>query len=162
MAANSRQYRERLLPPLGAWLVSAALVTMLAVAYGAALGPVVGWVLGLGLGLAVAGALVVTAPLLCVDPTGIRAGQAFLPGAAMGELRLLTPDEAQLARGAQADHRVFTALRAGTRRGAVWVEVADGDDPHSAWLIGSRHPEELARAVTDTIGGSSTAGRAHE
>jgi hypothetical protein len=43
-------------------------------------------------------------------------------------------------------------LRPGVGPGAVVVEVTDPQDPHRTWLLASRHPDELARAIETARG----------
>ena len=72
-------YRERLLPRWWAWLLAGALVAMLAVAYGAALGPTVGVVVAIAAGLVAAWLLWISAPVVTVGATTLSAGGAVLP-----------------------------------------------------------------------------------
>lgn len=141
------EFRERLWPRWWVWLVLAALVAMLAVAYGAALGAATGWaVAGIGGGVAL-GLVVATAPVVAVDGTGLSAGGATLPRSAIGECHPLDSAEVRALRGPGADARVFTVLRPWSASGAVLVTVEDPADPHPAWLVTSRRPARLCAAL---------------
>ncbi len=48
--------------------------------------------------------------------------------------------------GPEADARAYLLLRPYLKR-AVRVEITDPADPAPYWLVSSRRPEELARAV---------------
>lgn len=144
-------YRERLLPGWWVWLVALGLVTMVSVAYGAALGAAVGWVTA-AVGAVVAGILLWTsAPIVAVTPEGVRAGGALLPPDAVGEVRAVGPQDIATLRGPGADARIFVVLRPSTAPGGLLIHVADDDDPHPAWLVSSRHPDRMASAITATM-----------
>jgi hypothetical protein len=48
--------------------------------------------------------------------------------------------------GTRSDARAFLCVRP-YLRGGVEVALADPADPHPYWLIGSRHPAQMAAAV---------------
>lgn len=140
-------YAERLLPGWGACLVGIALVAMISIAYGAAFSANLGW--SLFAALAVLGAFLAygMAPSLIVDHEGIRAGGAFLPRACIGEVQVLDREQLRIARGPGGDARNFVVLRSWAAPGGVQVRVEDPQDPHPAWLLSSRRPGALARAI---------------
>lgn len=141
------EFRERLWPRWWVWVLLAALVAMLAVAYGAALGATAGWsVAALG-GAVTIGMVAVTAPRVTVDDTGLHAGGAALPHHAIGGCRAVDVREVRELRGPGADARLFTVLRPWSASGAVVVDVVDPDDPHPAWLVSSRRPGRLCSAL---------------
>ena len=141
--SSKASYRERLLPR---WPVQAAIVGavgMLAIAYGAALGALLGWTVLIA-GLLVGGIVVLmTSPVIAVSSAGLRAGRALLPVSAIGEVSLLDHPafEAERVPGAP----VYEIVRG--RRGGVRVVVDDPTDPHRAWLLSTAHPAELAQAL---------------
>ncbi|GAB6985048.1 DUF3093 domain-containing protein [Nocardioides pyridinolyticus] len=112
------------MPPLGAWivtLVALALMTFLFTSYG--------------------GARVVVA-----DGT-LRAGRAHIAAEHLGEAVALDAGQTRRTAGVDADARAYLLIRPYLKR-AVKVEITDPADPAPYWLIGTRHPEELARALT--------------
>lgn len=145
-------YRERLWPGPWVWLLALSLVLMLGIAYGVALGPVAGFGIA-AIGLAV-GAIVITqmAARVVVGPDGLRAGPALLPWEFVGRSVVLDAEQAREARGPQGDRTAFLLLRPGVGPGAVVVEVTDPEDPHRTWLLASRDPEALARAIREARG----------
>ncbi len=148
---SASPYRERLLPGWWVWLVGLGLVTMVAVAYGAALGATVGWLVALG-GVVVGGALIwSSAPVVGVTTEGVRAAGALLPHEAVGGFRVVGPDEIAALCGSHADARIFAVLRPSSAPGGLLIDVDDDDDPHPAWLLTSRHPERLAAVLTATM-----------
>ena len=76
----------------------------------------------------------------------LQAGPAKLPIAAIGELRVLRGSEALAARGPQLNPAAFKLFRAGVPI-YLYVEVEDKNDPTPYWLIASRQPELLEKAL---------------
>lgn len=151
MTRTEPHYRERLWPRPVMWLMPLGMVLMLALAYGAALGATVGWMVALGGGV-VAGALVwATTPTVEVDDGALRVERACVPRTVLGTPEPLTRADIRRLRGPGADATVFAALRPGSAPGGVLVPVDDPADPHSAWLISSRHPDRLIAALTESM-----------
>lgn len=144
-------YRERLLPAWWVWLILGGLVTMLAVAYGAALGSTVGWTVAAALTAIGSSFLVLTSPRLVVDHGEFRVGHARLPDWAIADVRVCDREAVRELRGSTGDARLFTVLRSWSAPGAIVVDIADPADPHPAWLVSSRHPEALRQALSATM-----------
>jgi hypothetical protein len=77
----------------------------------------------------------------------LYAGRAHIPLSLLTEPRALDGDEVRMALGVDADARAFLVVRPYIRRG-VLVRVADPADPTPYWLVSSRHPDDLARALS--------------
>lgn len=140
-------YVERLRPSLALWALVPTAAAFLAVAYGVALGLTAGivtFVILCALGAWVVGR---TAVLVQVDDRVLRAGRARLPLRYIGRVRPLNAEAAAVARGPGADGNAYLVLRVGYADTAVAVEVADPRDPHSYWLVSTRHPHRLASAI---------------
>jgi hypothetical protein len=140
-------YSERLRPSPWSPLLALAAALMLGLAYGAALGAVGGaitFVLVAAVGLWLVAGRIVT---VRVDDAGLHVGKATLPPQFIGRVAALDTDAAALARGAGGDARAYLVLRTGYSSQAVAVEVDDPRDPHSYWLISTRHPQPLASAI---------------
>lgn len=133
-------------------MIAAALVAMLAVAYGAALGALAGWALGLVLGVLSAVVLIWTSPIVEVDASAIRCGPAMLPRAAIAGVEVVDGPQLRILRGPGGDGRIYSAVRTWSAPRAVLVTLDDPQDPHPAWLISSRNPDALAAALTATMG----------
>lgn len=152
MDTDGTTYRERLWPTWWACLLALGLPAMLAVAYGAALGASVGWLVGaLGLVFVVL-VLYVTAPHVEVSPAGLAVDRALLPVRAVASAEVVDAEQIARLRGPGADARVFVALRPWSCREGVLVTLDDADDPHPAWLFSSRHPGRVVAALTATMG----------
>jgi hypothetical protein len=133
------------------WIVAFAFVGCLAVAYGAAIGAMAGYVV-----LAATGALTlwlmwITSPTIQVDDKGLRVAGAQLPRGVIGAVEVVDRGRIRDLRGPGADARVFTALRPWSARDGLLVEIIDPEDPHPAWLVSSRHPARAAAALTATM-----------
>jgi hypothetical protein len=146
------EYRERLLPRWWAWLIAIGLVLMLAVAYGAALGPWAGLLVGgLGLGLVVL-VLWVTSPRVIVTAAELQVAGAVLPLSSIGAVEPVGHEDITALRGPGADARLFVSLRPWSSSEGVLVRLVDPVDPHPAWLFSSRHPARVVDALTATMG----------
>ncbi len=151
-ADEAGPYSERLWPGPVTWIIALGTVGALGIAYGVSLGARAGWLVTLvGTGIAVA-LMTRAAVRIEVDDQGLRAGRAHLGWDAMGRVIAVDADQARRARGPQGDPSAFMLLRPGAGPGAVVVEITDAQDPHRTWLLASRHPDRLARAIGLTRG----------
>lgn len=150
MSTTAPTHDERLWPgPLGwSFVLGFAVVVLIALV------PVDPWIgVGVGATTAVVGVAVAvrTSPRVVVADGVLRAGRAWIPVDLLGQVRVLDRDGVRAALGPGSDARTYACLRAWVR-GAVLVEVTDPEDPTPAWLVSSRRPHELARAVRDEQG----------
>jgi hypothetical protein len=145
-------YRERLLPQWWVWVFVVALVTMLAVAYGAALGT------GPGFAVAIPGVLVgawllwISSPVVAVDDQGLSAAGARLPQQSIGDVEIVDKATIRALRGPGADARMYVVLRPWSASSAVLVNLDDADDPHPAWLVSTRNPARLCESIRSVHG----------
>jgi hypothetical protein len=141
------RFSERLSVPATWWVLAVLGVAALWLAYDVALGPSVALpaaalaLLGVAVWLARLSSLQVAA-----DERGLVVGAAHLPASAIGRVEVLRGASARDARGRDADPHAYFVVR-GFVRDAVRVWVDDPDDPVPFWLVSSRHPEHLARAL---------------
>lgn len=147
-------YRERLLPGVMWWIVVGAIVAMIAIAYGAALGVTVGWIVGAGLGLISAVSFLRSSPLIEVFDDRIRCGRASLPRCVVRDPHIVEPNQMSVIRRGQyasVGDVVYHVVPAWLDKTGVLVTVADDQDPHSAWLIASRRPAALHAALSTRV-----------
>jgi hypothetical protein len=143
-------YDERLGVPLRWWALAALFLATLLVAF---LVSTPTWV-ALG-GTALLVALVVAVFVgygrarVSVSDGVLRAGRARIPVTQLGAVRALDVDGTRRQAGRDADARAYLLIRPYLRR-AVRVDIADPADPTPYWLVGTRHPERLAAALTRT------------
>jgi Protein of unknown function (DUF3093) len=144
---DNPRYVERVWPAGWLWIVALGMAGSWGVAVGAAVTHAAGWAsFALAMALAVVG-LIRGATVLRVDDRVFRAGRARLPLRFVGRVAPLDEAQSRSARGPKADISGYFALRTLATRTSVMVEVTDEDDPHSTWLVSTRRPVELARAI---------------
>jgi hypothetical protein len=142
-----RNYREQLYAPISWWLLCLLCVAI----FGTTL-----WA-GFSLFVAIASYLVpgglVLAWLLIwggatveVSHGELRAGPATLPLSQAGDVAELDEAQARALRGPRADPAAYLLIRPYLKL-AVYVEVTGADPARPYWLIGTRHPAELAAAI---------------
>lgn len=141
------EFKERLWPAPWVWGAGPAMVGVLAVAYGAAYGAPLGWLIFIPLSVLAVLGVVVVSPTIQVSPDSLHVGRAVIPLRSLGQCRALDSGELTLETR-RGDPTVFLALRTWATKTAVLVEVVDKADPHSAWLISTRHPHLLTDAIT--------------
>ena len=140
-------YDERLGVPLRWWAQGVMLVATLWLALVVALpGPAAWLCSGLALALLVALLLSFGSARVSVEAGWFRAGRARIEAAHLGAVTALDAEETRRVAGPGADARAYLLLRPYLKR-AVKVEITDPADPAPYWLVSSRHPDELARAV---------------
>jgi len=143
-------YAERLWAPWSLLAVSTALTASLGVAFGYPLGVPVGLAtFAISEGLVVWVLLRASGRLSVADGV-LTAGRARLPLTAVGAATPLDRTEAALLRGRGADARAYLFLRPWAPL-AVRVDVDDPLDPTPYWYISTRHPDELAAAISPPI-----------
>ncbi len=142
---RSSAYRERLTPGWWVFVLIAAFIAMVAIAYGAVLGARTGWLLFLA-GTVVAFAVTIaTSPVLTVSEDAVRVGRARLPRASISSVEVRDRDGAR--RALLEDARLFTVLRTSRSPRAVLLRLQDPADPHPGWLISTRRPEAVRTAL---------------
>jgi hypothetical protein len=160
-------YRERLRAPALWWVLgfitTASMATLFWGGFSLAIGIISYVVLigGPGLALLVWGerAIVVRDGMLAV-------GRVVLPLSRVGQVQALDEAQTRELAGPQADPTAVLMVRSFLRR-AVYVEVIGegpvpgrsawaGAGPPPYWLVGTRHPEELAAAISGAVATART------
>ena len=93
----------------------------------------------------------VTSPVVTVADGQLQAGRARIPVTLLSEPRTLDRAEVSTMMGPSFDPRAYACLRTSTGS-AVVMDVLDPQDPTPWWLVSTRHPEALARAVSEAQG----------
>ena len=140
-------YTERLGVPLRWWVQGTMLVAMLWLAVAVAAPVLVAWL---------ATAVALTLLVFCLWAYGnarivvgdgrLRAGRAHIDARYLGTAAPLDAEQTRRTAGVDADARAYLLLRPYLKR-AVKVEITDPADPAPYWLLCTRNPEELARAL---------------
>jgi len=139
-------YRERLWP--AAWVfLATALVIPASLLVFLPISTTAGIICAIVLYGAVVVTLLVTTPVVEVHHAVLVAGRARLPRTVIASVIAFTGAEATAQRGTQLDARAWLLLR-GWIPGLVKVRLDDPSDPTPYWLVSTRHPAELAKALT--------------
>ncbi len=141
-------YRERLHVPLAWWLLAAPIVLILGATLYAGLPEP--WPIVIMAGLA-AGCttLLITMGLATVEVGGgtLRAGGAVLPLTAISEVVALDEKQSTRLRGPRANPAAYVYSRPYLKE-SVYLAVDPAAGPAAPyWLIGTRHPAELAAII---------------
>lgn len=138
-------YRERLWP--SAWVfISTALVVPASLLVFLPINAVAGVVVAIVLYAGTVVILIVASPTIVVTKTEVVAGRARLPIGFSGDAEVFRAAEATLERGQRLDARAWLVIR-GWVSPVVKLPVTDPADPAPYWLISSRRPEQMAKAV---------------
>ena len=141
-----RDYRERLHVPLAWWLLAVPTVLI----FGATLyaGLAEPWPIIIMTGLAAGcAALLITMGLGTVEirDGALWAGNAALPLTAVSEVVRLDEKQTTRLRGPRADPAAHLYSRPFLKESVYLTVVPSGTAPY--WLIGTRHPAELAAVI---------------
>jgi hypothetical protein len=142
-----RDYRERLYVPLAWWLLAVPTVLILGVTVYAGLpwpwpAVIVG---GLAAGCAVL-LIALGRGSVEVSDGALRAGGAVLPLTTVGEVIALDERQSTRLRGPRGDPAAYLYSRPYLKESVyLAVDRAAAGSPY--WLIGTRHPAELAAAI---------------
>ncbi|MCC6376045.1 MAG: DUF3093 domain-containing protein [Microbacteriaceae bacterium] len=139
-------YRERLWASLGIF-VAVALVIPASLLVFLPINVEAGLIIGVVLFLVIAGLLLGSTAVIEVSESELKAGKALLPREFVGNVTSFREPEATVQRGTRLDARAWLLIR-GWIHPVVKIEITDPSDPTPYWLISTRRPEELARALT--------------
>lgn len=138
-------FRERVWP--GPWLfLATALVIPASLLVFLPINLVVGIVVAIVLYAGCVALLLLGAPLVEVTESELIAGRARLPRSSVGSAEAFRGDDARHQRGPGLDARAWLAIR-GWVDPVVKVTLDDDVDPVPYWLISTRRPDELVRAL---------------
>ncbi|WP_224769439.1 DUF3093 domain-containing protein [Nocardioides ochotonae] len=140
-------YSERLGVPLRWWAQGFMLTASVWLAVVVALPGELAWLITAVFGLLVAaGFLAYGSARITVANGELRAGRARISAEHLGAATALDPEQTRHTAGRDADARAFLLLRPYLKR-SVRVEITDPRDPAPYWLLNTRRPDELARAL---------------
>lgn len=140
-------YRERLGVPLRWWVQGIMLVASLWLAFVVSLPGLVAWgSTALAMALLVLAFTWYGAARIEVGGQELQAGRAHIAASHLGAVTSLDAEATRRLAGVEADARAYLLLRPYLKR-AVKVEITDPADPAPYWLVSTRHPAELTRAL---------------
>jgi hypothetical protein len=140
-------YRERLRVPLAWWLLVMPTALILGATLYAGLAEPWPVIIMIGL-LAGCAAFLIAMGLATVEVRDgtVRAGNAVLPLTAVGEVVTLDQNQTTRLRGPRADPAAHLYSRPYLKE-SVYLAVALAGSTAPYWLIGTRHPANLAAAI---------------
>lgn len=142
-------YAERLGVPLRWWVQGTMFVATLWLAVVVAVPGLAAWITtAIAMALLAAGFWSYGSARVTIVGDTFRAGRAHIAAEHLGAARALDPEETRRTAGMHADARAYLLLRPYLKR-AVRVEITDPADPTPYWLVSTRRPDELARALGD-------------
>jgi hypothetical protein len=145
------RFEEKLRVPLRWWVQATMFVASVWLAFVVAMPAVVAWGATAFLVLLVAGLFLgYGSARLRVDVGVFQAGQARIPVRLLSDPTPLDAEATHRLAGREANGRAYHLLRPYLKR-AVRVGVDDPDDPVPYWLVSTRHPEELAVALSEAV-----------
>jgi hypothetical protein len=139
-------YRERLRVPLAWWLLAVPTVLILGATLYAGLGEPWPFIIMAGLTAGCA-ALLIALGLATVEVRDgtLRAGKAALPLTTVTEVATLDENQTMRLRGPRADPAAYLYSRPYLKESVYLAVAPSGAAPY--WLIGTRHPAELAAVI---------------
>jgi len=142
-----RNYRERLRVPASYWVLGLLCAAILGSTLWAGFSTGVAIaVYAVTVGGCAAALLIWGGSSVEVADGTLRAGKAVLPLHAAGEVTPLDEAQARAMRGPHADPAAFMLIRPYLKL-AVYIEVSGRPVAPPYWLVGTRHPAELAAAI---------------
>lgn len=149
-------YDERLHVPLRWWVQAIMFLASVWLAFIVALPAAIAWTAIAVLTAATAALFVgYGAARVRVEAGVLQAGRAQIPVALLADPIPLDSEATRLLAGRDANARAYLLLRPYLKR-SVRVEVTDPADPAPYWLISTRRPDELARAIWAARQGAGT------
>ncbi|WP_229660490.1 DUF3093 domain-containing protein [Marmoricola endophyticus] len=145
--ASRGSYSERLTAPLRWYVQGTMLLATLWLAMIVAIPSVVAWAVTAALAaLGYAMLFRLGSARIAVTGGELLAGRARIPVSLLGGAEALDAEGTRRVLGVDADVRAFLLTRPYLKR-SVRVTLTDPDDPTPYWLLSTRRPERLARAV---------------
>ncbi len=139
-------FRERLWPAWWVFLATALVIPASLLVF-LPISPVAGAAVAIVLYGGIVGVLLVTTPTIEVSTSELRAGRARLPRDVIARIDSASGADAVAERGVRLDARAWLLVR-GWVHDVVRVELDDADDPTPYWLLSTRRPAELVKALS--------------
>lgn len=151
-ADGAREYSERLTAPLRWFVQGTMLLATMWIALIVAVPLAVAWlVTALLAAIGYALLLRLGSARVRVADGELQAGRARIPVSLLGAAEPLDAEHTRRVMGVDADVRAFLVVRPYLKQ-SVRVGLTDPDDPTPYWLISTRHPQRLAKALDSARG----------
>lgn len=144
---SSGTFQERLWPSIGFFLATLLVIpafTVLFMPYSLTAGIIAGIIVY----IVVALIFILGSKKIEVADGKLRAGRAEIDVQFLGDVEVLDDQELRLAIGRRLDARAYLSISGWVKRG-VRVMLKDPNDPTPYWVVSSRKPTLLARAINE-------------
>jgi hypothetical protein len=142
-------FKERVRPNVGTFAAVAVLIPAIALVsepFDFRIGLVIGPILVLGIWAA----LFLLSPVIVVGKQILSVGQASIPCELLGDVIEIPKEKIFHERGPALDPASYKVFQ-GTVKTAVKIMIKDPQDPTPYWIISTRKPTELAKALKATL-----------
>lgn len=143
--ASSKEFKERLVPGPSFYIMWILLIPAVLLA-ASPLSETFALPIAIGAYVLVVVSFIVMAPVIRVNGNVLSAGAAHIDVASLGDVETLNREALRYAIGQGTDVRNFLVIR-GYIHSGVRVAVTDANDPTPHWIITTRKPEQLKRAI---------------
>jgi hypothetical protein len=142
---TKKRYQERVLPNLGTFLA----VSLLLPSFALMLEPfslLLGAIVGSALVLLAWVILVLFAPVITVQDGVLTAGKASIPTKLLGPSKIIGKEDLFTERGPKLSPLAYKMFQ-GSVKTALRIPVKDPLDTTPYWLLSTRHPDKLKKAL---------------
>lgn len=143
---SSATYREKLWPNVWIWIIAAG-ISGAGILVFAPISMFAGITAAVVLFAIMAVLLILSTPTLLVTPETFTVGRATIERKFVGAVEHFSGGEATAERGTRLNGLAYLCIR-GWIDPVVRVEITDPADKTPYWLTSTRHPEELAAALS--------------
>jgi len=143
---SSATYREKLWPNVWIWIIAAG-ISAAGILVFAPISTFAGITAAVVLFAIMAVLLILSTPTLLVTPETFTVGRATIERKFVGAVEHFSGGEATAERGTRLNGLAYLCIR-GWIDPVVKVEITDPADKTPYWLTSTRHPEELAAALS--------------
>ena len=139
-------YREKLWPNAWIWIIAAG-VSAAGILVFAPISMAAGYTAALVLFAIITVLLVLSTPVIMVTADTLTVGRATIERRFVGAVQEFKADEATAERGTRLNGLAYLCIR-GWIDPVVKIEITDPADRTPYWLASTRHPDQLAAALT--------------
>lgn len=145
---NQLRFREKLTPPIWAWVALTGFCLTLAISVSAVFGTEVALFLFLALLVFFTFIGHKFSPIIKVDVNFLYANKAKLPLSIITKATPLSISETTKLRGVNSDPRAFSATSPLIRT-AIKIDFSDKEDPHTYWIVSTRKAAALSQVLSN-------------
>ncbi|MDO4917473.1 MAG: DUF3093 domain-containing protein [Rothia sp. (in: high G+C Gram-positive bacteria)] len=141
------QYREKLTPGVGMWLM-VLLAGVATFFVGAPISITAGVIAGIVVALLFGIIMYTSSPVIEITRSYVRVGRAQIEREFVGIAEAFHGEAARVVAGPGLDGRAFMCFR-GWIPSKIRIEIADPADPTPYWLASTRHADQIAQIINE-------------